>query len=156
MQPGEQEHSFFGSQQPKSVAMSNHTLRSLMARKTKDVLEGKRYRSAKSKQTKDKENRHTRCKVGAGLCVDRGNRWRDRERNDTHYTQNQMYETGEGWDRAWWERQNSWDRRRFAENNGLRKTGIRTYCSLEKSQSSCISTVRKERSFEKQLNTFFF
>lgn len=28
------------------------------------------------------------------MSVDRGNRWRDRERNDTHYAQNHMCERG--------------------------------------------------------------
>ena len=65
------------------------------------------------------------------MSVDRGKRWRDRKRNDTHYTQNQM--GGEG--RAKTERCGREGirktRKRFAENNGLRKTGIGTYCSLE-------------------------
>lgn len=92
---------------------------------------------------------------GWTASADRGNRWRDRERNDTHYTQNHTCERG-GEGRAETAR---------GGIDGIRKTGRRLAEkeNLEseltvpgKSQSNSISVVIKEGSFEKQLNTFSF
>lgn len=75
---------------------------------------------------------------GWTVSVDRGNRWRDRERSDTHYTQDHVWERGKGREEsAVGEAELCKTGFIFLEKD-LRKKRIGIYCWLE-DQSSCHS-----------------
>ena len=100
--------------------------------------QGRDRKSVKSKQTKDKENTHTRCKVGAGLWVLIVGTDGEIERSDTHYTQDHVWERGKGREEsAVGEAEPCKTGCIFLEKD-LRKKRIGIYCWLE-DQSSCHS-----------------
>lgn len=100
--------------------------------------QGRDRKSVKSKQTKDKENTHTRCKVGAGLWVLIVGTDGEIEREVTPITLKIMCERGERRGKSTVGEVELCKTGNIFLEKDLRKMRIGTYCWLE-NQSSCHS-----------------